>query len=105
MEMLQPDSILTFGLFKGKTVTDVFLKKPSYLCWLRKTGFSSFGKEVTEAIFAWEETNPKEVQKIERRIAEAKTEELNKPIKEEPKSSITANQIKAAQADPLFGSW
>lgn len=111
MEMLKPDSIFTFGLFKGKTVTYVFKTKPSYLCWLRKTGFSNFGKEVTEAVFAWEEMNPREVQRVERSIANslARIGKTYEPKKEEVKapkpSPVTANQIKAAQSDPLFGSW
>lgn len=71
-EMLKPNSILTFGIHKGKTIEEVFEKRPDYLCWMRLTGFSDFGKEVTEAIFAWEEQNPKKVLSIKAGIEKRK---------------------------------
>lgn len=84
MAMMQPGSRFTFGKYKGKTITEVATENPGYLCWMRLTGFSEFGKEVTEAIFAWEEANPGEVTRIQKSIdkkrAQERAVEDHKPI-------------------------
>lgn len=78
MSMLQPESVLRFGKYKGRTVLDVCETDPGYLCWLRQTGFSDFGKEITEFIFAWEEANPSEVLSIKRNVERHKKEDAAK---------------------------
>lgn len=72
MSMMTPDSVFTFGKYKGKKASAVFVENPSYFYWLRETGFGDFGKEITEAIFEWEEQNPKEAQRVRKNIAERK---------------------------------
>lgn len=109
MAMMTPDSRFTFGKYKGRTIKEVAAENPSYLCWMRLTGFADFGKEVTEAIFAWEEENPKEVKRIQANIDKKKAEErksaaavddhapISDPVPMKP--SITANYGTA------WGSW
>ena len=75
MAMMTPDSRFTFGKYKGRTIKEVAAENPGYLCWMRLTGIGNFGKEVTEAIFAWEEANPDEVRRIQRNIDKKKAEE------------------------------
>ena len=104
--MMKPESKFTFGKYRGKTIMQVAAENPGYLCWMRLTGFQDFGKEVTEAIFAWEEANPNEVKRIEHSIAKKRAEEgmaaeavekfapISDPV---PQPSLTANLA--------WGSW
>lgn len=99
--MMRPESIFRFGKHKGKSITEVAVSDPGYLSWMRQTGFSEFGREVTEAIFAWEESNPEEVVRIERSIAKNKAKKaIEEQIADQapvhdpeptPKVSATAN--------------
>lgn len=76
--MLNKKSVIRFGKYKGFTVFSVLSSDPGYLCWLRKTGFSDFGKEVTEAIWEWEEKNPAEVSKIDASIERKRLQDEQK---------------------------
>lgn len=78
MSMLKPDSRFPFGKYKGRQVIEICEENPSYLCWLRQTGFSDFGKEITEFIFDWEEENPTETANIKRKVERSKKEEAAK---------------------------
>lgn len=70
--MMKPESIFTFGKYKGDSIMEVASENPSYLYWMLKTGFSDFGKEVTQGIFAWEEANHTEAAKTLRSIEKKK---------------------------------
>lgn len=59
----------TFGKHKGKSALDVFLTEPSYICWVKRSGYATLDAEVMEAITYWENENPKEVARVERGIA------------------------------------
>lgn len=112
MAMMTPGSKFTFGKFKGKTIKEVAEQDPGYLCWMRRTGFSDFGKEVTEAIFAWEEANPEEVKRIDRSIARKKAAaeaqqdafddvgDIRKPLHDPQPAPVIA-----ATANLAWGSW
>lgn len=112
MAMMTPDSKFTFGKFKGRTIAAVAEIDPGYLCWMRRTGFSDFGREVTEAIFAWEEANPEEVKRIDRSIAKKKVAEaqrqdtfdevtdIRKPLHDPQPAPVIA-----ATANLVWGSW
>lgn len=109
--MLQPSSTFSFGKYKGKTVMQVAEENPGYLCWMRRTGFQNFGKEVTEAIFAWEEANPEEVKRIDRSIAKKKGEEAAKMEEAErgathtPLHDPAPPPVIAAHMSATWGSW
>lgn len=105
-EMMQPSTIFKFGKHKGKTVMEVAEKDPGYLSWLRRDGFSGFGKEVTEAIFAWEEANPEEVMRIDRSIAKKKVEQAAQVNAVETHPPRQDHEPKpAASANLAWGSW
>lgn len=120
MSMLQPNSKFPFGMYKGRAVMEIAESRPDYLCWLRQTGFSDFGKEVTEAIFAWEELNPDEVEKIKKSVARKKKEEAAATELEKKRKSFAAADddeklaplhdpmpppVIPKEARPDWGSW
>jgi hypothetical protein len=114
MEFLKLDSTLSFGKYKGRNVKDVFLENPSYLYWMLSSGFSAFGKEVTELLMAWEESFPKEAQRVKRNIENKKKQEqagtakkpdaMDKTIAEAT-VAVESQRLSTAIKDPLFGSW
>lgn len=115
MAFLQLDSTLSFGKYKGRIVKDVFLENPSYLYWMLQTGFKDFGKEITELLVAWEESFPKEAQRVKRNIENKKKQEQAGIVKQDAISkaiaiseatvAVEAQRLSTAIKDPLFGSW
>lgn len=103
MAMMTPVSKFNFGKYKGKTINEVADIDFGYLCWMRRTGFSDFGKEVTEAIFAWEDANPDEVARIERSIAKKKASAMQNLDAQESSLDVRV-PLHDSQPAPVIGA-
>lgn len=105
--MLQPESVLQFGKYKGRRIEDLFSTDPSYLSWMLQTGYANFGKRVTEMIVDWQESNPKEVLRIQKSIDKKKAEERS--VIERSESVPVHNPEPAPVVKPgvsaAWGSW
>lgn len=72
MSMLTPNDKFTFGKHKGKLIRQVMSDHPDYIYWMHCSGFSDFGKEITEFIFQFEELFPAAAEKVKRKVAAKK---------------------------------
>lgn len=109
--MLQLRDKFTFGKHKGNILYAVLHDHPEYMSWMKQTGFSDFGKEVTLAIDEWEAANPHEVSKIQKSIERKKLRESigkTKSVTSDESDILKAAFTKSApviERPVSWGSW